>query len=164
MKSRVRSTDDRGFTLIELLVTLSLFGILVAFGTMPFKDYQRKQEHLGAAREVVEALRNTQVRAVAEGTPYKVVFTSNGIAIHRGNSTGFDAVPLRTHQLASRVTLDVPAAAFTPSAASALPPSSDAYFYARGTASGGGLVVRYQDSSKAYTINVEGLTARVSLS
>lgn len=159
-----RPTGDRGFTLVELMVTLTLFGVLVSLGAMPLRDYQHRQEHLGAAREVVEALRNTQVRAVAEGVPYKVVFTAGTVAVHRGNGAGYDATPLRRYALPSRVTLTVGPTAFTPSASSSLPASPDAYFYARGTASAGELVVGHSDSTKTYTIDIEGLTARVSVS
>ena len=42
--------------------------------------------------------------------------------------------------------------------------SSSVYFYPKGSASGGNVVVVRSGSSKTYTVTVEGLTARVTYS
>ncbi len=155
---------DSGFTLIELLVTMVLFGILVTLGVMPLRNYQRAQEHVGAAREVVTALRNAQVRAVSEGTTYKVEFSDHTVALLRRESpTTF--VPIRSYTLSYAVTVEVLGAGFTPSARTGSTTAQpDAYFYARGDASPGEIRVSRASSTKTYTIKIEGLTARVSLS
>ena len=156
---------DEGFTLIELMVSMVLFGTLVAMGTMPLRNYQMGQEHIGAARDVVAALRNAQVRAVNEGTVYKVEFSAQQVRVYRRDNS-VDTLS-RTYTLPSSITLTTVAPGFTPSATPTVPtpaPGPEAYFYGRGTASAGSLRVTRRSSSKTYTISIEGLTARVSLS
>lgn len=165
MTTRSAIRREGGFTLVELLVTMMLFGILVTLGVMPLRGYQRTQEHVGAAREVVAALRNAQVRAVSEGTTYKVSFSGNAIAVAR-RDTATTFVDVKSYKLPEAITVEVVGAGFTPSArtgsTTAVP---DAYFYARGDASPGEVrVLRASSGTKAYTIKLEGLTARVSLS
>lgn len=161
---QARSSRDRGFTLIELLVTMTLFGILVTLGVMPLRGYQSNQEHVGAARDVVTALRNAQIRAVSEGTTYKVEFGPKKLRVLRKESSGY--VDVRSYRLARSVHLSVVAPGFTPSARTgSTDPLRDAYFYPRGDASRGQLqLTRASSATKSYTITVEGLTARVSLS
>ena len=165
MRARRASRTDEGFTLIELMVSMVLFGTLVAMGTMPLRSYQLSQEHLGAARDVVAALRNAQVRAVNEGTVYKVEFSPQQVRVYRVDNN----VPTlsRSYTVPSSITLTTVAPGFTPSATPTVPtpaPGADAYFYGRGTASAGSVRVTRRSSSKTYTISIEGLTARVSLS
>ena len=53
-------------------------------------------------------------------------------------------------------------AAFTALAADAAAEPGAAYFYARGSAAKGDLVVARNGEPKTYTVSVEGLTGRVS--
>lgn len=161
-----RRCSDQGFTLIELLLTMTLFGMLTALAVMPLRAYQAAQEQRSASRDVVAALRNAQVRAVSEGTTYKVQFSAHQVQVFRGNAGVYSLA--RSYSVANAVTLAVTSPGFTPATSVATPspaPVQDAYFYGRGTASAGSITVtRSSSATKAYTVRIEGLTARVSVS
>ena len=156
-----QSSRDAGFTLVELMVTLTLAGVLLALGTMPLKNYAQAQSHAGSARTVVEVMRNAQVRSVAEGTTYKVVLEAHQVRVFRADGGVFGTTPLLSTPIDPRVTLTGPS--FTKAASAGGGPTTDGYFYPRGNASKGQLTVVRVGSAKVYTIAVEGLTARVSL-
>lgn len=160
-KHEVRGSES-GFSLIELMVAMSIFGVLTALAVMPLRGYQHSQEHVGAAREVVAALRNAQVRAVNEGSTYRAEIKPHAVRVFSGSTL------VKTYSIPSHVKLDVFGAGFTPAASPSDPtpaPVKDAYFYGRGTGSAGVIrVTRTSSTTKSYTITIEGLTARVSLS
>ena len=160
-KHEVRRSES-GFSLIELMVAMSIFGVLTALAVMPLRGYQHSQEHVGAAREVVAALRNAQVRAVNEGTTYRAEIQPHGVRVFAGTTL------VKSYSIPDEVTLTVAGAGFTPAASPSNPTPAavpDAYFYGRGTGSAGVIqVTRASSTTKSYTITIEGLTARVSLS
>lgn len=150
--------DDRGVTFLELLVAMVLFGILAAVAVGPFAAYRAKQEHVGSARELVAFLRRAQVRAVAEETTYRVDIAGDGksATMYRFNGTTYVA-GLVSKPIGSRITYTNPS--FVQSSGAS---GTSVYFYARGSASKGSVTVSRSGNSKTYSVNVEGLTARVS--
>jgi prepilin-type N-terminal cleavage/methylation domain-containing protein len=151
---------DEGISLIEMLVTLVLFGILAAVAVGPYRTYHQVQQQKGSTRDLVEGLRGLQVRAVAEETTYRAVFATDGksVAMARLNpSTGtYVSVGSLSPSTAS---ISYGSPTFYQSDGST---SSTVYFYARGAATKGTVLVSRSGTSKVYTVSVEGLTARVS--
>lgn len=150
-----QQSRDSGFTLIELLVTMLLFGILIAIAVGPWKGYQRRQQHIGTTRKTVGVLRNAQVSAVAENSTYRVDFGSADVTVYRFDGSSYKKVRSYPTE-ASSVTYA--GATFV----SAEGTGSSVYFYPRGAASRGSVQVQLAGNAKWYTIDVEGLTARVS--
>jgi prepilin-type N-terminal cleavage/methylation domain-containing protein len=70
-----RWTDQRGMTLVEILVVTAVVGVLFAIALPAVNSHIALQEMRGAAREVVEVLRDARSSAVDEGMPRYVVFT-----------------------------------------------------------------------------------------
>jgi prepilin-type N-terminal cleavage/methylation domain-containing protein len=145
---------DSGFTLIEVLVTITLLGVLMAIAVSGWSSWARASEQFGTARELQSVLRETQQRAVTEGTAMCVTFADTAYTVWRGSCT--TAAPPRTRVLgpqavASGVRLtsvDVPLGVG---------------FTARGTSADGSVTVTRSGSSKVYTLEVDGFTGRVSL-
>jgi prepilin-type N-terminal cleavage/methylation domain-containing protein len=151
---------DSGYTLIEVLVTITLMGILMAFAVSGWSTWARASEQSGTARELQTVLRSTHQRAVTEGNAMCVQFdtTAGTYTVYRGTCVSpgpkVDG-PLRTNGAA----VHLAAPAFTGTTA-----TTGVTFYARGTATPGSVQVTRNGSSKVYTLSVEGLTGRVSLS
>ena len=148
---------DHGFTLIEVLVTVGLASVLMAFAVAGYHRWAIASEQSGTARELQSLLRNTQQRAVTEGTAMCVQFdtAANTYRVVEGtcDDPGVQLQgPFRTAD--DRVAIASPS--FTAG-------STGVTFFARGTASAGSVQVVRDGSTKVYTIDVEGLTGRVSL-
>lgn len=158
-----RRKSDEGFTLIELSAAMVLFGILALVAVTSYRSYQRAHDEQGSADAVVSALRNLQERSSSESRTYCLRFGSDATswtvwrtACGTGTQTGAG----RTDS--SRVTLPVADRSFVDR--TGVTSTSDVYFYRSGMASAGSLKVRASGRSKVYTIRVEGLTGRVSVS
>lgn len=156
MLRRTGPRDEGGFTLIETAVATVLFGILVTLAVGPYASYRGKQEHKSATRELVAFLRRAQVRAVSEETTYRVDLTATSATTYRFNGTSYDAGQVIAPP-SSRITYT--GAAFTQSGGGT---GTSVWFYPRGSGSKGSVTVTRSGTSKTYSIDVEGLTARVS--
>lgn len=156
MRAR-RAPEDAGFTLIELSVAMIMLGILLTLATPAWRTYQANQEDRSAAAAVVSIMRNAHVRATAEATTYRVDVDATARTLTLLRYDGSTYVVRRTEKLEGS-NVRVHEVAFTNSAG--VPTS--AYFYARGTASPGKVVLKRADRDLKHTITVEGLTGRVS--
>ncbi len=149
---------DEGFTLIEVMTSILLLSLLMAIAVGPFKSFQEARAHKETSRLVVGAMRNAQVSAVAESMRYRVAVTGGGksLTVYQAPAAGPE-VKRGTYEVADqRITLVD--AAFTSSAGT----STSAYFYSRGSATAGQLLVTRKDHP-SINIVVEGLTGRVSI-
>lgn len=160
--ARTIAERDSGFTLIELLVVVVLMGVAATLAVSGFQGYARSAEHAGTRDGVVSALRAAHQRAQAEATAYCVAFAADGKtwSTYRGDCATGTLV---------KGPEDVGGAQVQLSNVSFLRPDGtnggrEVTFTARGTASKGSLQVARTGSTKAYTVTVEGLTARVSSS
>lgn len=153
--------SDGGFTLIELVVVMSMAGMLLALGIFGFTSWRQTAQQQGSASELTSTLRSASVRAVSEGRAYCVnISGGTTYTLWRytcGTGTQV-AGPFRVQSAAVSFT----AAITTPSPSPACPTASSClYFYPRGTAIPATVTVSSTARSKIYTVNVEGLTARV---
>jgi len=146
---------DSGFTLVEVLVSIVLIGVLMAIAVGGWSAWARASAHSSTARELQSALRQTQQRAVTEGTAMCVTFTSITYTVSRGSCTSSPP------PAANRVEGPVRTGRGVQIASGAFP--LGVTFTARGTSTDGSVTVTRTDSSKVYTLQVEGFTGRVSL-
>jgi type II secretion system protein H len=156
------SERDHGFTLIELLVVIVLMGAMMAIAVGGWASWSRASEQSGTAHEVESTLRAAQQRAVTEGRSHCVMFDPGAgtWTVYRGacdESKVRVLGPFRTRSPDVRLT----APQFTSYAGVV---SQGVTFRARGTAWAGRVTITRQGSAKAYTVSVERLTGRVSLS
>ncbi len=156
-RARRAGGGNAGFTLIELSVAMTMLGILLAMATPAWRSYQSNQEDRSAANAVVSMMRNAHVRATSEATSYRVDIDAANRKLTLLRYDGSAYVVRRTETLEG-AKVRVHDVAFTNSAG--VPTS--AYFYARGTASPGKVVLKRTDRDLKHTITVEGLTGRVS--
>jgi prepilin-type N-terminal cleavage/methylation domain-containing protein len=152
-----RPSEDAGFSLIEVATAMVLFGIMCAILVGPWIKHHHAQQHAGATRTVVAAMRAAQAASVAENATYRVDFTTGSTKLYRRTATTPYTLVRTVEVEDSSVTLS--GASFVDSGGAT---SSSVYFYPRGSASKGQLTVGRSGSAKTYTITVEGLTARVS--
>lgn len=158
---------DAGVSLIELLTTLALASILMTIGAWGLHSYLLSNRQANTAGDIRSALRAASEQSLSEGRTYCVYFTATTWATYRTDCS------VATNKVEGPNKVDDPSITltsitFTPPA-SPVPnqntgcPTANhcAYFYPRGTALGGTLVV--SRDSKTYTVKVEGLTSRVSM-
>ena len=164
---RPRLPRDAGMTLLELVVTMSIASVLMTLGVSALRPYLIAHREAGTATDIRSALRNAAEQSLSEGRTYCVYFTSTTWAVYRANCTitgnkvqGPTSVQDGSISLNS-VAFPAPPSPI-PNQTTACPTAGRcAYFYPRGTALAGSLVV-YRPG-KTYQINVEALTGRVSL-
>ena len=145
---------DGGFTLIEVLVTIVIAGILMAIAVGGWRAYAASQAQRGTADALVSLMREAQQRAVTEGTTYGVQLSPTGPWVLR------QLVPPYTDCTAGTAkSSEVPSRGGI-----AIAGPSCVLFQPRGTATAATIKVQRAGTSKLYTIKVEGLAGRASLS
>jgi prepilin-type N-terminal cleavage/methylation domain-containing protein len=147
----------RGFTFIELLISITIIGILLAIGSVSFREFSRRQQVSGAARQVKADLRLAQTEAFAGQKPAGCTGDLRAIFFRRLNNTTYsiDAdcsgigslINIKTVTMPPNTTLD----AFSPS-----PPGGSIQFksVADGTNLAGDITLTIRGSSVSYIQNV----------
>lgn len=155
---------DSGFTLLEIMVVIGLMSVMAALGVGAWKSWTAAEAQNGAAADLQTIMRQTQVRAVTEGVNFCVTFdtAANTYTVYRytcHSPTGNVKVNGPFTLGDSRVQLsNVNFTAVAPAT------STEVTFRASGTATPGELKLTRTGSTKTYTLKVEGLTGRVSVS
>jgi prepilin-type N-terminal cleavage/methylation domain-containing protein len=175
--------DEDGFTLIELLVVMAIGAVLLALSVTALRSYWFAQALNGSVDNVTTQMRQAQQQAESESHPlvYGVWFINVGDSTRWGTlqydpdpllsvncseigkrsfSTGvqvqsvsFDEDAVRTTECRSAL-----AAAGVASAGSA----EIAFFYARGTATPGSITLEQTNLGRSESLDVTGITGRVS--
>jgi type II secretion system protein H len=160
LRGRVRAPESResGFTLLEVVITTVLLGIATALIVAHWRSFGEAQAQRHMAQELVSTLRNAQVCSVAELATYRVDITSTQIKTYRLTPATGTAVLKQTLKTTSK-NVSLGSIAFEDTSGAT---GASVFFYPKGSASSGSVVVRRAGSAKTYTVTVEGLTARVS--
>jgi len=159
--------DDSGVTLIELIVTLFLASILMTIGILAMHNYLLSNREASTAQDIRSTLRSASENSLSQGRTYCVYFTATTWTVYKSSCS------VAADKTAGPYTVDDPSITLSsisfiapgtpvPNQTTACPDASRcAYFYPRGTALAGSVVVTR--GSKNYTISIEGLTSRVSM-
>jgi prepilin-type N-terminal cleavage/methylation domain-containing protein len=170
-------TKDDGFSLIEILVAVSIGGLLLALSVNPLRTYFQLQTLNGARDQLVTELRRQQQRVVSESNP--LVF---GIRFRKGTKdwgiVRYHPTPpvgqptcteIGTRSLDGGVTFTtgtdfaVDTGATVSCRAALNAPTDDfVFFYARGTATQGSVVINHSSLGRSRTITVSPMTGRVT--
>ena len=155
---RATARDD-GYTLIEVMVVVALLGVLMTITVNRYDHWQAASDQSGTASEIEALLRSTHQRAITEGIALCVLFDTadDRYAVHRGGCAAPGVVVDGPRDVAGHGT-HLASPSFAGSGGAGV------VFYARGTATGGSLQVTRDGSSRVYTVHVEQLTGRVTVS
>jgi prepilin-type N-terminal cleavage/methylation domain-containing protein len=184
----LRSGGQRGYTLIELLLILAVGAVLISLSALSLRHYWHVRAFEGAADSVVSQMRGLQTRVVSETHPlvYGARFIEGldqwGLVRYDPMEAGpmddtcvqfgtrtlgsgtFTSPPLvedATFALSSEQTFC--RANLTDPGGTPISAAADAFvfFYARGSATGGVVVLRHQYLDRTKTVLVRGITGRV---
>ena len=159
--TRPRTPVDAGYTVLEMVVTIALAGTLMAIAVSGWQGWTRSVDHEGTATRIQSVLRDAQQRAVTEGSSICVSFSTaaDSWTVRRG-SCASPGAQLDTDTVdAGHVGIDQPT--FADGAGS---PGTGVTFFPRGTATPGKVDVVREGTDTVWTVRVEGLTGRVSIS
>lgn len=167
-----RARAEDGFTLLEVLTVTVLAGILFTLGAFAFRHYWFVQSLHGSQGEIVTQLRQLHERTVSETHP--LVFGARfrpgspqwGIVKYDPTAASSPCTEIATRRLDSDV--EISAASFATAsgvgdACSSLGRPGDAFvfFFARGNATEGSLVVRQKQLDRTLGVSVAAVTGRV---
>lgn len=145
-----------GFTLLELSVAMAVFGVLAAIAVPSWRSYQSAQDLVSGTRDVISLLRHAQASAVAGSSTAKVEFAPASRTATESVLVGTAYRTVRRLTLPPSVTIT--SWSFTARTGGV---SDAAYFYSRGTATAGSVVLSRSGGSQR-RITVEGVTGRVA--
>jgi prepilin-type N-terminal cleavage/methylation domain-containing protein len=177
---RLRSRSENGFTLLEILVAMTLMAIILTLSVGALRHFWLQRSLTGSTDNVVTQLRSTQENAVSESYPvvYGVRFDVGEHDWHvvrydpKDAGAGDDTCTVtETYQLESGVKIseasfadDAGITSFCRTATTSPAASAFVFFYPRGNATPGDLVLEHAGIGKSTTVEVSALTGRVSQS
>ena len=176
MKPAPRS--EGGYTLVETMVVLMIVGLLLTLGVGALRQFWFHRALEGGADEVVAELRQLQVRSVSESHPlvYGAMFTKNEATWRflqfdpNGNGTADDScTSFEKRSFNAQVTVgaatdfEIEPILTETCRTQLLAGATDefVFFYSRGTASPGSVVLESDVLDRSETITVGGLTSRI---
>lgn len=159
--TRPRTPADAGFTMLEVMVTIGISTVLMTMAVVGFRGWSNSLDHEGTANRIQAVLRDAQQRSVTEGSLICVRFstTDDSWTVLRGRCA--DATTQISKDTVEAGGVEIATPSFTSSAGD---PEAGVTFFPRGTATPGSVKVTRNGTSKVWTVKVEGLTGRVSIS
>lgn len=152
---------EAGFTAVELVVTMTVIGVAMLASVPAFSTFMQSNNLKGSTEQMAGHLKLARQQAVAEGTPYLMVFnqTANTYAIVKdtnGNGLPNSGEAVKgPFALPKKINLTNPTSGGFAANAVQLRPD--------GTASQSGSVVLGSTRGKAYRLTVLGPTATVQI-
>ena len=182
-RARLRSSSQQGFTLIELLVVMSIGAILFTLGAFAIRQFWYVRALDGAQNQVAVQLRQLQQRVIAETHPlvYGARFHTGdsfmglirfdpqtntcreyqrvnfGISVRVAGPTEIDSDSTEPHVFCRNNLVDSAGGAVSNRAT-----SEYVFFFARGNGTPGQITVRSTNLSRQETVQVEGVTGRIT--
>ena len=178
-----KELGEAGFSLIELFVTLAIASMLLAISVNPLRSFWFSQSLKGASDVLVGELRKTQEDSVSQSHPlvFGVGFTAGAtrVTIYRFDPRGpdladdtcsatfrsFDSGVFNARIVTKSFTItnDTSTQEYLKCQAAA---ASDRilFFYARGTSTGGTIVLEQPNSLRQRSVTVSAVTGRVTRS
>jgi prepilin-type N-terminal cleavage/methylation domain-containing protein len=184
-----RGRREGGFTLVEVVVTAAIGLVALSLGAAALGQFWHQRALNGATDQLVSQLRSLQSRVVAESHP--LVYGARFVAgskqwgmvrydPHGPGTTDDECVQFETHSLGSGVfssPSQIDSVEFNPAAEETfcrlnledpqgqpIEASGDEFlfFYARGSATGGYVIIRHPMVAAANTVVVHSITGRVN--
>jgi prepilin-type N-terminal cleavage/methylation domain-containing protein len=174
-KVRRLASSQAGFTLTELLAGILIFGLLTGLGALALRSFWFTQSLERAKAEVVTQMRQAQQRAMSESHPlvYGVWFEPDrsnwGVVKYDPTATSdkcskleefkFDGgVIIRTPNFTGESVIRAECDAIIPGTGA---PQRYAFFYPRGGATPGTVMLESFEGDDSYLVEVKGVTGRV---
>lgn len=182
-RAATRSRSEGGFTLIELLTVMTIMGILFTLGALAIRQFWFVRSLSGSQDQVATQLRQLQQRVVAETHPlvygarfgagedviglvrfdpetntcrqYQTVGLGRGVTVDAATDVSSDATE---PHIFCKSNLTTPGGAPVPNAST----SEYAFFFARGNGTPGTVVVRSQPLGRTESVEITGVTGRVT--
>ena len=180
IRGRAKAQPQSGYTLLEVLVAMCLMGIILTISVGALRHFWLQRALNSGGENVLTQLRSTQENAVSES--YPVVY---GVRFDVGEDdwyvvrydpmnagAGDDTCTVtESYALESKVKIDsasftddVNITSFCRSATGSPATSAFVFFYPRGNATAGQVVLEHTGINKSVTIDVAALTGRVTKS
>ncbi len=155
--------SSAGFSLMEVMAVVAALAILMAISFPPLFAYTKSIGFKNAVNEVREDLNSAHEDAMSEATASQVYGISFNTGAYEGGTYDiFQTNPdpnnvVRTVQLGSGVYID------SASCTGGTPPTTetDCYFYAKGTATPGTIVICQNSCARQEQLTIVALSGRV---
>ena len=166
-----RTSLESGFTLVELLAVMSLMAIMLSLAAGALKHYWIAHSFEASVDEVITQMRASQQSVQSESHPIVYGFhfgqgTADWQVLrYDPRSTSASCTKVKDMKLESGTVFQAatftPPAAITSSCASFGAADDMAFFFARGSATPGNVVLRSDAAGRSRALNVVGVTGRV---
>jgi prepilin-type N-terminal cleavage/methylation domain-containing protein len=173
-----RPASDAGFSLIELLTTVLITSLLLGLAALPLRNFWFAQSLDGGTDAIVTELRKLQEDAASESHPLvfgaRFVVGANSWTVFRYDPTAAGVkCTSQQHALNSSPIFNAPVKVKTITLSTdnsgtgeftqcATAGDKVIFLYARGTSTGGTIVVEQPNTGKTKTISISVLTGRVT--
>lgn len=176
-RSSARPGSDAGFSLIELLTAMLITSLLMGLAALPLRSYWFAQSLDGGADSMVTELRKLQEDAASESHPlvFGAKFTAGATTWTKVRYDPAAVAPtpqctFQQREISSSAVFNASVIAQTVNITNPVSAEYTAcggggkvlFFYARGTSTGGSIVLEEPITGKIRTLSISVLTGRVT--